>query len=182
MAQLDARAALSVSPKLGGTPFVFRIDSFTPQTIPMVRLGEYMMALARLLGEPAGVHFEKLTSGSACLNLKVERDALPKVRARADAVRRGEASREVMEQFRGINRMLREDSGTAKFAAEAKGKVLAFPGRDEVLAKPLVVRQLGTFDGQLMRVGGTDATVHVMLVSEIRGKVNSLQVARSPRT
>ena len=159
-------AAFGVAPKFGGASFLFTIDAFTPQNIPMVRLGEYMAALAQMLGEQEAVHFEKLTSGSTCLNLKVDREAAPKVRARAASVRRGDAPSEVMERFRGINKMLREDKGIARFAPETKGTVLTFPGREEVLAKPITVKQVGTFDGQLMRIGGIDATVHLMLVSE----------------
>jgi hypothetical protein len=40
------------------------IDSFTPETIPMSRLAEYMASLAELLGHSEHVHFGKLKPGS----------------------------------------------------------------------------------------------------------------------
>jgi hypothetical protein len=45
----------------------FRINAYTPGTIPMDRLALYMREFARLLGEPASVHFDKLIEGSACI-------------------------------------------------------------------------------------------------------------------
>ena len=40
-----------------GTEYRFKIDAYTPQTMPLVRLAEYMAELAQLLGEPTAVHF-----------------------------------------------------------------------------------------------------------------------------
>jgi len=151
----------------GVVRFVFKIDAFTPATIPMARLGEYMTALAWFLGEIDAVHFSKVTPGSTRVSMLAEREAAPKIRARAEAVRTGTAPRDVMDQYRTINKMLRDDKGTGRFGEEKqRGKILAFPGRNETLSKPLTVRQQGTFDGELIRVGGTDKTSHVMLVSE----------------
>jgi hypothetical protein len=39
----------------GAAEYRFRIDAFTPETMPMARLAEYMSQLAQLLGEPTYV-------------------------------------------------------------------------------------------------------------------------------
>ena len=74
----------------GATEFYFWIDAFTPATIPMARLAEYMRELATILGEPAFVHFVRLKRGSTGIVHKVQIEAVPKVRDRATSVRRGE--------------------------------------------------------------------------------------------
>ena len=74
-----------------GAEYQFKIDAYTPETIPMARLSEYMGQLALLLGEPAAVHFRKLTRGSTVLNAKIDREAAPKVRDRVVRVRAADA-------------------------------------------------------------------------------------------
>ena len=115
-------------PARGGVGFRLKIDAFTPATIPMARLSEYMTALAELLGEPEHVHFNRLTPGSLNVNLRVDWEAAPKVRARADAVREGTALTDAMNAYRTINKMLREDNGTGGFKQDKeRGKIFVFP-------------------------------------------------------
>ena len=66
-----------------GTEYRFRIDAYSPETMPMARLAEYMAELALLLGEPSAVHFKRLARGSTVLVNSVDREAAPKVRQRA---------------------------------------------------------------------------------------------------
>jgi hypothetical protein len=42
-------------------------ESFTPQTLPMERLAEYIAGLAKLLGEQPNVHFRSIEAGSTVL-------------------------------------------------------------------------------------------------------------------
>jgi len=146
----------------------FRIDVFTPRTIPMVRLAEYMAELARVLGESAAVHFERLESGSTVLVHRVQREAVPKVRERVQSVRRGIASRDVLRSYRTINKLLKEDNGAAVLRESKRGTIIEFPGRNEVEERYPAVRQYGSVDGIVCRVGGIDRTVPVTL--EIEGQ------------
>ena len=59
----------------------FVIDALSPDTLPMARLAEYMGELARLLGRPDQVHFERLGGG--------EHRARPERRNRGCARREG---------------------------------------------------------------------------------------------
>ena len=52
--------------------YVLRIDAFTPDTMPMARLAEYLGALARLLGHAEHTHFVRLEEGSAKLVHRVD--------------------------------------------------------------------------------------------------------------
>ena len=49
----------------------FKNDVFTPETLPMERLAEYMLQFAKLLGEPERVHFVDVEAGSAVLRARV---------------------------------------------------------------------------------------------------------------
>ena len=152
-------------PPVGGAEYRFRIDAYTPATIPMARLGEYMTQLAAALGEEASVHFVRLEAGSTTLVQRIEREAIPKVHSRTEAIRRGDAPRAALRAYRMINRFLREDDGAARLTAPS-GVVLDFPGRGEVTDADAFVKQEGTVDGRLVRVGGTDRKVPVLLQAD----------------
>ncbi|UPJ50792.1 hypothetical protein IVB30_05155 [Bradyrhizobium sp. 200] len=145
----------------------FRIDAYSPETIPMARLAEYMGELSRLLGEPNAVHFNRLEPGSTVLVSQVEHEAIPKVRARTNSVRRGEGPSEAARAFKQINKLLREDNAVG-FLHDKKvsAVIIRFPGREEPEEKFPVVRQQGSIDGTVIRVGGQDETVPVWLEVE----------------
>jgi len=147
--------------------FRFKIDAFTPETMPMARLSEYLAQLAAILGEPNAVHLIRLEAGSTVLVHKIEREAIPKVRERAIAVRRGEAPRDALAAYKTVNKLLREDNGMAVLQEKKRGPViLTFPGIQEAVEDFPSVREHGSIDGYVMRVGGMDETVHVLLQSE----------------
>ena len=139
-------------------------DSFTPETLPMERLAEYVAALAKLLGEQANVHFRGVEGGSAVLVAAIDPPAQPKVRERLLMVRDGGGPSDARKAFADLDEMLRRDDATGTLSDGAGGIVVPFPGRDR--AEPLVYgpfREDGTIDGQLIRVGGKDETVPVHL-------------------
>lgn len=41
--------------------FTLRIDAFTPESLPMRRLAQYLLGLAQLMGEPEHVHFDRIS-------------------------------------------------------------------------------------------------------------------------
>lgn len=149
-----------------GAEYRFSIDAYTPETIPMARLAEYMRQLAQVLGEPASVHFVGLESGSTVLVQAVAREAVPKVRVRTEAVGRGEGPRDAVRAFEEINRLLREDNGVGRLTEERTGVILAFPGREEADEAAQYVRQDGSVDGLLVRVGGVQPRVPVILLAD----------------
>ena len=144
--------------------FRFRIDAYTPETMPMARLAEYMTELALILGEPASVHFVRLEESSTVLVHKIEGEAVPKVEDRVAMLRRGEAPPEAMAAYRRINRRLRQDNGVGILTEDTGTEVIAFPGRDEV--QPVTFgafNQEGNLDGIVIRLGGRQELVPVHL-------------------
>jgi hypothetical protein len=152
-----------------GTEYRFRIDAYTPDTIPMSRLAEYMAELSRLLGERNAVHFRRLLRGSCVLVQRIDREAVPKVRERMIRVRAGDAPTDATRAYNTINKFLRDDNAIGVLRdKEAHGVVVRFPGREEAEEKFPSVRQHGSLDGIVVRVGGTDETVPVWLEAEDR--------------
>lgn len=152
-----------------GTVYRFKIDAFTPDTMPMARLSEYMAQLAVLLGEPSAVHFQRLERGSTVLVHSIEREAVPKVRARASCVAKGEAPRDAVRAYRAINKLLRDDNAVGLLRERKVGRaIIRFPGVEEAEERFVSVREHGSVDGTVIRVGGTDATIPVLLQAEDR--------------
>lgn len=159
----------------------FRIDAFTPATMPMARLAEYMRELAQVLGEPASVHFERIEAGSTVVVHRVEREAIPKVVERTAAVERGDAPRDATRAFHSINKLLQEDNGTARLT---KGRsrtavVLQFPGAETPDDGIPSVRQHGSVDGIIVRIGGSDETVPILLEVEEGRQISGCNADRA---
>lgn len=145
--------------------YKFKIDAYTPDTIPMWRLAEYIADLAGILGSREHVHFNRVERGSTCPIIRIEWEAEPKVRERLRRVRMKEgAPPEALKASRSIDRRLAQDNAVGTLQDPAGGKVLRFPGRENL--KKLVfgpISQAGTFQGVPIRVGGEGDPVPVHL-------------------
>jgi hypothetical protein len=149
--------------------YKFKIDVFTPDTLPMARLAEYMANLAKLLGEPSKVHFLRLEKGSTVLVQRVDTDAVPKIQQRIANVKKGDDSNEELGHFKNLNEMLRDDNCIAELLSGGRRKLLKFPGRDEKL--PISygsISQEGTIEGIPIWVGGKSKFSHITIEEEGR--------------
>src|ERR1700691_1094973 len=91
--------------------FRFMIDEFTPRTIPLLRLAEYMQDSAVLLGNEKSVHpGDRLEEGSTTVVARVEWEAEPKVRERLRSVRNKDGNDRVMEAAARLDDRLAEDN------------------------------------------------------------------------
>jgi hypothetical protein len=145
--------------------YVFRIDAFTPDTLPMSRLAEYLAALAKLLGHNEHTHFVRIEAGSAQLVHKVDSVDAPKVEARLNNVRIGEGPRDALKAQKELDELLANDNALGTLTEQATGKiVVSFLGRNR--PKPMVFppfREDVTIQGQVVSIGGRDSTAHAML-------------------
>jgi hypothetical protein len=147
----------------------FKITAYTPATIPMVRLAEYMLEIAVLLGEEKHVHFVRLQKGSTVLVPKIENESLPKVEERLTSVRQGKAPSDAIQSIRNINRKLREDNGVG-ILSRGRATILKFPDQAE---KPLnfgTFLEEGSLDGVIIRVGGESdpVPIHLQLLDQTK--------------
>ena len=155
-----------------GEEFRLKIEAYTPETMPMERLAEYLAKLAEMLGEKTFVHFVRLEPGSTSVVHRIDREAIPKVRHRTASVRRGIGPRDAVRAYRKINRMLVDDNGSAVWKEERSvADILVFPGKEEVEEQFTGIRQQGSIDGEVIRVGGHQRLIPVML------KANQQEIA-----
>lgn len=146
--------------------YTLYIKAFTPETIPMARLAEYMQNLAAMLGHDTAVHFETLKPGSTQIVTRIDHEDVPKVAAHLAQIKRGEGSPEAIKAQAEIDRLLADDNATGFVYEdnEESSKIIAFPGVTR--PKPTTFgpfNQEGSLDGILISVSGADQTVHLQL-------------------
>jgi len=150
-----------------GSEYTLKIEAYTPETMPMERLAKYLAELAVMLGERTAVHFVRLEPGSTSVVHRIEPEAVPKVRMRTAAVRRGIGPRDSVRAYRKINSMLREDNGSAVWQeAKTAANTLVFPGTDDAQEVVKGISQRGSVDGEVIRVGGLQNIVPILLRCE----------------
>ncbi len=141
----------------------FKIDGFTPETLPMERLASYMAELAALFSNAERVHFDKVRKGSALLQAWVEPTAAPKIRERVAMADSPDAPDDVARPYRMLNKMLREDNSTGVLRLPKGAKILRFPGKTAPVIQTFRVVENGTIEGFVIRIGGIDETVPIWI-------------------
>ena len=149
---------------------IFYIDAYSPETIPMAKLAEYMADFAALLGRDNAVHFAGLEDGSTKLAARVEFEDVPKVTARLNDIKRGNPPKDAVKVFETIDKRLANDNATGRILVEGEEGIsepvtlLIFPGRDRPKSQSYgPFNQDGSLDGILIAVGGKDDTVPLRL-------------------
>lgn len=156
-----------------GREYRFHIDAFTPDTLTMERLSEYLKDLAIFLGNADSVHFLRVEEGqSANLAYKIDDPAIPMIEGRIELVKQQstDAPLEAVKAFGNLNAKLTEDRSTGFIRSETDtSNVILFPGGGTVPEQsapvfgPII--ENGVIDGQIVRVGGFDTTVPVHMRS-----------------
>ena len=171
--------------RLDGTRAVelrFRINAYSPTTMPMVRLARYLDNLATLLGETNSVHLVSVEDGSTVPVLTVDWEAYPKLRRRANEVLNREGSAHVLKASRAIEDDLAADNAeSAELVDDQGGRILRFSGAtriDEPEYGPF--SQTGTLDGIPIVVGGENdpVPVHLEAPDQVHNCLASRDVAK----
>lgn len=143
--------------------FEFKINAYSPETIPMARLAEYMAPFAALLGEKNSVHFVGLKPGSTVIAARVQSEAAPKVRKRVHEAYNNSGDPEAQKAIKSMNKLLKDDNGDGNLQ-ENSATIIEFPGVNQIQI-PIFgpVTQSSTLDGIVIRVGGKNETVPITL-------------------
>lgn len=142
----------------------FEIDAFTPTTISMKRLYEYIGDLINLFGNEENVHFLRVDEGSAAPIVFVDPPpAIVRVERRLLAVKTQSASVRATKAFQALNNKLGEDNAIARLYSK-QGELLYFPGR-ELSTSPEIgpVREPGSLEGEIIGIAGRDESVQIYL-------------------
>jgi hypothetical protein len=147
----------------------FYIDAYSPETIPMAKLAEYMADFAALLGREHAVHFHHLEGGSTKIVSSVEFEDVSKVTTRLQEIRNRTAHKDLVQLAAKIDDRLANDNAIGRILFEAEGRgataeLLTFQGRDRPKVQSYgPFNQEGHLDGVLIGVGGKDETISVRL-------------------
>lgn len=136
---------------------------FTPTTLPMARLAEYIADLSVLLGHKESVHLIKVEEGSA--TPLVYYDALEEARIfnRVRGAAEGAGDPDAVEAFQKIDRRLKRDNGFGRLV-NGSAELAEFPGvRQPQPDKYPKIRERGTIVGKLIRVGGRGDTIPIWI-------------------
>jgi len=144
--------------------YEFRMDGYTPSTIPMNRLAEYMSDLASLLGEQKSVHFVRLKKGSVGIVHAIEYEAEPKVRKRIRNAQAGNDRDDETNPMRRINKRLAQDNASGVLWGPEEKRTIDFPGKKRFTQPEYgPFNQPGTIEGIPIRIGGESDPVPVHL-------------------
>ena len=145
-----------------GQEYRFKIDAFTPDTLPMARLAEYLSDLATMLGEVASVHFVRLDRSSTAVVHQIEAAAVSKVRERVNSILRGDGPPDAMKAYKQTNRRLKDDNSIGVLTENGTAEIIRFPGREMEYPESYgPFKQDGALDGKIILVGGKSDPVPV---------------------
>src|ERR1700757_4613496 len=96
----------------------FYIDAYSPETIPMAKLAQYMADFAALLGKEHPVHFASLEGGSTKIVSRVDFEDMPKVTNRLTEIRNGTAPKELVRLVAEIDDRLANDNAIGRILFE----------------------------------------------------------------
>lgn len=123
---------------------VFRLKDFTPETLSVSRLAQYLQELSILLGNEK-VYFDKVKKGSACLAFKTENsNEINKKNLSIVTPEREKAKQQ-------INKMLKEDKTTATLK-QGRSNIIIFPGTTFDKKETVEIEQEDSIDGYIIKI------------------------------
>lgn len=140
--------------------FSFVIPAYSPETMPLNRLIEYLQQISAVIGDPANLHLVEIKKSSTAPTFRVPRRAALLASERAAQLSRGDGTRDQVRAYNRLRRMVRQDAPKARRPAvlsSTRRVLLEIPAAPEDTGVLTGVRQATTFDGLLISVGGVDA-------------------------
>ena len=162
------------------TEYRFVLGSQAPRTLPMARLATYLDHLALVLGETDHVHFERLESGSVAVTYSVDAEAVERVEVRIQSIARGNVPKDAKRPLDALKKCLATDGATGSLLSPNGDRILHLTSSMSAARESLVVKQFGTLDGVLTRIGGRGmiVPVHIQQGEEIHHCQASREMAR----
>jgi len=149
----------------------FVIPAYTPETMPLDRLLQYLQEIGEVVGIPYDMHLVRIESSSTSPVFRVPRPMANEARERASLVQRGEGTIRQQRAYGRIRQMVRRDGEKPAVLRDRRGVILDFPPEVEI-GLVTGVRQPTTFDGVLLRVGGPGDYTPI-LMQDLAGETHS---------
>lgn len=154
----------------------FVIPGYTPDTIPLGRLIEYLQQMSVVLGDPDNLHLIEIRKGSVEPTFHVPKAIALEAKDRAGRVQRGDGTTKQVAAYQRVQRMIRRDARDAgspvALLKSPQRVLLEIPAAAEEPDALAGIRQASSVDGQLIRLGGAgdDATLQVQ---DLQGRIMS---------
>ena len=132
----------------------FVIPAYTPETMPLDRLLQYLQQIGEVVGATSDLHLISIDKSSTKPVFHIPAPLAAQARERIAAVRSGNGTQIQRTAFNRIRGMVRRDGGKPASLKDHTGVILAFPPAAEEIGAVSGIRQPSTFDGALTRVGG----------------------------
>jgi hypothetical protein len=145
------------------TTFSLRIKGFTPDSLPLGRMGEYVSALAELIGDDVQASFERVTKGSAQLKVKIKDDDVDLVIKKMQLAPVSDEGSQVRRGYEKIQYLLSVDKTSAEFRPAKGAVILKFPGAPKNIIRLATMKEMGEINGRIIKVGGRDDTIPVAI-------------------
>jgi hypothetical protein len=149
----------------------FVIPAYTPDTMPLDRLLQYLREIGEVVGAPHDMHLVRIESSSTKPVFKMPLPMANEARERASRLQRGEGTIRQQRAYQRIRQMVRSDGGKPAILKDRSGVILDFPPEPE--GSPIVgIRQATNFDGVLLRVGGPGDYTPI-LMQDLAGEIHA---------
>ena len=151
--------------------YTFKIEGFTPETMPFGRLIDYYAQLKQMLGLPDHLHLVSIFESSHGTCLAVDGEARKRVDERLLKIKDGSAPRLALRARDQINLMLREDGTSGEFFGPDRGNVIAFPGTradDDVIYS---ISDQAVFSGEVYHISVNKDEVKLRVSTDAFGVV-----------
>lgn len=151
--------------------YTFRIDDFTPKSMPFGRLVDYYAEIKKILGNSKSVHLVALFEGSHGSAFAIDPDYREEVEQNLTQINQGTASKIATRANKIINEMLKDDGTSGRLCNSEGENVIVFPGQGVVQSINLRVRDAANFVGELYHISGTQGDVKVRISTDTYGVV-----------
>lgn len=151
----------------------FVIPGYTPDTMPLNRLLDYLQQISLVLGSPEKLHLVAVRESSCAPVFHTDIATALAVKERAHRVQRGDGTKRQIDSLNQIRRMLRED-GISKRPALLRSTKSIFLQIDAAPTEMTLsgIRQSSSVDGALIKIGGAGENASIQL-QDLDGKIIS---------
>jgi hypothetical protein len=143
----------------------FVIPAYTPETMPLDRLLQYLQQIGDVVGATSDMHLVRIEPSSTKPVFRIPTPIAAQTRERIAAVRNGNGTQIQRSAVNRIRTMVRRDGGKPASLKDHTGVILNFPPSPEDIGGISGIRQASTFDGALIRVGGVGDYTPVQMQS-----------------
>jgi hypothetical protein len=133
--------------------YTFKIEGFTPASMPFGRLLEYYQSLCDMLGSPSQLHLMAVVEGSHSTAIRIDDSYKPALAQRLQELVKGTAPTKAHKAREQIDQMLEQDNARATFSDPNGGNVIEFLGASRKLeSSDLRVNGSASFVGELYHI------------------------------